>query len=437
MLHKITYPWLEDKCICILLILSMFSVFKIKIAGFPLYSLLLLAIISIWLLLKMLYAGRDGVPFPAIRYLTDTVAITAILYAILSVIVKLFSTSEEGWIDFSWNAEMIALAVICLLVSSGVQFKTFYMDLLLYCGLLVAGVYLLCSLTDGLRNSVMEAFLADRVQVSSYFLLISMISVYEYCACRDQMRFIFYMMVSAISFFVLFLNQDVISLWLMGIYFLMIPVALRPTAVLVKRSMQLFFIYLFMLSNMSLLTEYTQIIRAEISYSLEYSVYMDLLIAAGGVAFFYYWDRIPEGVDLNRLVLKKMQKGYRFIASMVLIVFAAIVIDDGWAALSEGMSYDMVRFLAVPLAEAVGHSKSGILQCFQEIGVLPGIFLIVSMVLFMGRLRRNYAPDRPAVNILILISVVFMIQLLFWNPGIYNIVCYFYLLLTACFWQKE
>lgn len=437
MLHKITYPWLEDKCICILLILSMFSVFKIKIAGFPLYSLLLLAITSIWLLLKILYAGRDGVSFPTIRYLTDTVAITAILYAILSVIVKLFSTSEEGWIDFSWNAEMIALAVICLLVSSGVQFKTFYLDLLLYCGLMVAGVCLLCSLTDGLRNSVMEAFLADSAQVSSYFLLVGMIAVYAYCACRDQMRSLFYMMVSAISFFVLFLNQNAISLWLMGIFFLMIPVALRPTAVLVKRSMQLFFIYLFMLSNMSLLTEYTQIIRAEISYSLEYSVYMDLLIAAGGVAFFYYWDRIPEGVDLNRLVLKKMQKGYRFIASMVLIVFAAIVMDDGWAALSEGMSYDMVRFLAVPLAEAAGHSKSGILQCFQEIGVLPGIFLIVSMVLFMGRLRRNYAPDMPAVNILILISVVFMIQLLFWNPGIYNIVCYFYLLLTACFWQKE
>lgn len=415
----------------------MFSVFKIKIAGFPLYSLLLLTITSVWPLLKILYIGRDGEIFPAIRYLTDTVAITAILYAILSVIVKLFSTSQEGWIDFSWNAEMIALAVICLLVSSGAQFKTFYLDLLLYCGLLVAGVYLLCSLTDGLQSSVMEALLADHARISSCFLLVGMIAVYAYCACRDQMRSLFYMMVSAISFFVLFLNQNAISLWLMGIYFLMIPVMIRPTAVWVKRAMQLFFIYLFMLSNMSLLTEYTQIIRTEISYSLEYSVYMDLLIAAGGAAFFYYWDRIPEGVDLNRLVLKKMQKGYRFIAAMVLIIFVAIVIDGGRAVLPEGMSYDMVRFLIVPLAEAAGHSKSGILQCFQAIGVLPGVLLLVSIALFMGRLRRNYAPDRPAVGILILISMFFLIQLFFWNPGIHNIVCYFYLLLTACFWQKE
>lgn len=435
--HKITYPWLEDKCICILLTLSMFAVAKIEIAGFPLYSLLLLVITSTWVFLKILYAGREGETFPAIKYLVDTVAIAVILYAILSVIVKFLSISGEGGIDFSWNAEMIALAVMCLLVSGGVEFKTFYLDLLLYCGLLMAGCYLLCSLNDGLRSSVMEAFLADSAQVSSYFLLVGMIAVHAYCACHDKMRSLFYMMVSAISFFVLFLNQNVISLWLMGLYFLMIPVVLRSTAVLVKRSMQLFFIYLFMLSNMSLLTEYTQIIRTEVSYSLKYGVYLDLLIAAGGVAFFYYWDRIPEGVDLDRLVLKKMQKGYRFIAAMVLVIFAAVVVGGGRVVLPEDMSYDMVRFLAVPLAEAVVQSKSGILQCFQVIGVLPGIFLLVSMVLFMDRLHRNYASDRPDRSILILISMVFLIQLLFWNPGIHNIVCYFYLLLTACFWQKE
>lgn len=437
MLHKITYPWLEDKCICILLVLSMFSVAKIEVAGFPLYSLMLLAIVLIWLLLKILYAGRDGAPFPTIRYLTDTVAITAILYAIVSVIIRLFSASEEGWIDFSWNAEMIALAVVCLLVSAGVQFQKFYLDLILYCGLLAAGLYLLCSLTDGLGSSVMEAVLADSAQVSSCFLLVSMISVYEYCVCRDQMRSLFYMMVSAISFLVLFLNQNVISLWLMGFYFLMIPVALRSTAVLVKRSMQLFFIYLFMLSNMSLLTEYTQIIRTEVSYSLKYGVYLDLLIAAGGVVFSYYWDRIPEGVDLNRLVLKKMQRGYRFIMAIMTALFAAIVLSDGWTVLPEGMSYDMFRFLAVPLAESVGQSESGILQYFRVAGVLPGILLLVSIVLFTSRLHRNYAPDGPDRSILILISMVFMIQLFFWNPGTHNIVCYFYLLLTACFWQKE
>lgn len=30
-----------------------------------------------------------------------------------------------------------------------------------------------------------------------------------------------------------------------------------------------------------------------------------------------------------------------------------------------------------------------------------------------------------------------MAQLLFWNPGLHNIVCYFYLILTASFYKEE
>lgn len=437
-MHKeITYDWLADKCICALLVLSMLSTARIEVAGFPLYSLLLLVIASVWLICRIIYAGREDTVFPTVRYMTDTAAIVAILYAIFSVIVKLFDTSGEGWIDFSWNAEVIALAVICLLVSSGIEFKIFYLDLLSYSGLLAAGLYLLGSIEGGIRSSIIESFLTHSAGVSSYFLLVGMVSVYAYCVCRDKMRSVFYLMVSGISFLVLFLNHNIISLWLMGIYFLAVPVMLRPTAILVKRIMQLFFVYLFMLSNMSLLTEYTQFIQSEISYSLEHSVYIDLLVAAGGVVFFHYWDRIPEGMDLERLVLRKMQKAYRFVLTTVILVFMVVILGGGWADLPEGISYDMVKSFAVPLAEAVGRNESGILQCFRTIGVLPGIFLIVSIVLFTGRMHRNYASDKPVTAILILISGIFQIQLLFWNPGIHNIVCYFYLLATACFYKEE
>ena len=434
---EITYTWLADKCVCALLVLSMLSVVKVEIIGFPLYSLLLLVIASVWLICRIIYAGKDGISFPTVRHTTDTIALAAIVYAVFSVILKLFDTSGDGWIDFSWNAEMIALAVICLLVSSGIEFKMLYLDMLLYGGLLVAGLYLVGSIEEGWRSNMMEAFFTDSAGVSSYFLLIAMVSAYAYCVCRDKMRSVFYVMVSGISFFVLFINQNAVSLWLMGIYFLAVPVMLRPTAILVKRAMQMFFMYLFMLSNMSLLTEYTQFIQSEISYSLEHSVYIDLLVAAGGVVFFHYWDRIPEGMDLERLVLRKMQKAYRFMLMAVMLVFVAVVLGGGWQALPEGITYDMVKSFVVPLVEDVGRNKGGILQCFQMIGVFPGLLLLISMVLFLDRMHRNYTPDKPVTDILIIISGIFLIQLLFWNPGIHNTVCYFYLLVTACFYKEE
>ena len=49
------------------------------------------------------------------------------------------------------------------------------------------------------------------------------------------------------------LNHDILSFWILAIYFLAMPIVLRPTAKLVKRDMQLFFLFVFMLSNRSLL----------------------------------------------------------------------------------------------------------------------------------------------------------------------------------------
>lgn len=99
-MHKeITYTWLTDKCICVLLVLSMLSVVRIEVAEFPLYSLLLLILAFIWLMFKIIYSGREGLPFLNIRYLTDTAAITAIMYAVLSAVIKLLITSEDGTID--------------------------------------------------------------------------------------------------------------------------------------------------------------------------------------------------------------------------------------------------------------------------------------------------------------------------------------------------
>ncbi len=437
MYQKFNYTWLADKCICILLVLSMFSVVRTEVAGFPVYSLLLLTVVSVWMLGKILYAGREGQPFLMVRYRTDTAAFAAFLYAVISAVIKLFSNSDEGWIDFSWNAEVIALAVLCLLVSAETQFRALYLDLLLYSGLLTAGVYMLLNLTDGLETDRLLAAFSDSGQTASYFMLVGMVSVYACCTGKDKMRSVFYMMTAGVSFMALFVNQSSISLWLMAFYFLALPVVLRPTALLVKRVMQLFFMYLFMLSNMSLLTEYTDIFRKEIFYSLQHSVYVDLLVAAGGAVFFYYWERIPAGTELERLVLRKLQKGYRMLVKVIALLFVVTAVAGGRIELPGKAVDDMFRTFVLPLSEEMSGRESGFWCVFRGYGVMPGFFLIITIVLFADRMYRNYAEDKPVTGALSLISGIFVAQLLFWNPGLHNIVCYFYLILTASFYKEE
>lgn len=440
MRSKISCQNLSEKCLCLLLIISMLSVKEIRIADFSLYSLMLLLITSVWTGIKRLNAVRAGetAPFLGIRYPTDTAAFFVIVCVIISIIVRLFRPAQDNGIDFSWSAEVIALAFLCLLLSSGVPFKLVYLDVILYCGLLCVGAFLLVKLTEGWENSALAVSFADSGVWASRFLLICMIAVYLYCECRDRMRSLFYLLAAGIGFLALFLNQNVISLWLMAVYFLAIPVVLCPTAVLLKRSMQLFFTYLFLLSNMGLIAEYTKIIQGQVYCTLEDSIYLDVLVAVGGAVFFHYWERIPEGMDLERLVLRKMQKGYRFLLKMILLLSGVILLSgERWTELPEGVANDVLKWFAVSLVGAVGDMESGFWHCFRSMGALPGIFAVVCVVLFLGRMGRNYQPDKSVTGSQILISGIFFIQLLFWNPGIHNIVVYGYLLMLAAYYKEE
>lgn len=437
---KFSYPYLTCLCICLLLTVTMLFRTDAEVAGFPVYTLFLFLIMLMWLAGRVVYADREGQTFLSIHCFADTVSAITILCAVGSILGKLFRNPEEGAIDFSWNAEVIALALICLLVSAGIQFRFLYLEVIMYSGLLVSGMFLLTYFTDIKTGEGINAMFSDSGMMASCFMLIGMIGVYGYCAGRDRLRSLFCFCVSGIAFFALFLNKNVVSLWLMAVYFLAVPVVLCPTAALVKRVMQMFFLYGFMLSNMSLLTEFTNVLYKEVSYAAELSVYLDLLLASGGIAFFRYWDRIPVNVDMERLVLRRMQKKYRFLLKITLILFFVIILGaGGWNELTgkEGVGAELLQLLAVPLAEEAGRGKGAFLYCVENTGVVSGIFAIFYALVLGERMRMNYREEKGLTSILILVSAVFLLQLLFWNPGIHNTVVYFFLSAAACFYQEE
>lgn len=436
MSKKNVYTWWEDKCIIMLIIFSMLAVIDIEIAGFPLYVFLLFLVAAGWMVLRLRFHTENESLLP-IRNLTDMTAVIAIGFEVFSVICKLFQNPDKGAIDFSINAEIIAFALLYILLSSEIQFKLFYMDLILYGGLFASTVFMLPFFTGEWPDFLTGLLFRDTGAASSFFLLISMLGVYMYCVCKERMRSWFYLLVTFIAFFALMLNHNIVSFWFMIIYFIAMPIVLRPTAFLVKKDMQMFFMFGFMLSNMSLLTGYTQIISKELSYSLEHSVYLDLLLAVCGVFFFHYWERIPEGIDLERLVMRKMRRGFKFLLKIMIIFFMGIVIGgDKWKGLEGGMPGAAFCGFAIPLADSVRQSQSAFYACFYDIGIGGGFFIIVFLILLISRMHRNFSFDKPLTGNLILVSSFFMIQLFFWKPAVNTLAVYFILFLTAAF-NKE
>lgn len=433
---KVNVIWLSDKLILFLLMISMILTKDVKVFDFPVYSLLLFLAVFGWIGAKMIICPKDGPVFWPMRYWTDLMALFAALYEVAAVVLKLFQDPDKGAIDFSVNAEALAFIVLYFLLSSGMRFRQVYFDVILYGGLLLCAAFLFPHFT-GIQVKGYEV-LADKGAAASCFLLVCMVGVYQYCFCRDRLRSYFYLAVSVVGFLALLINQHIVSFWLMTAYFIAMPILLRPTAQLVKRNAQMFFLFGFMLSNMSLLAGYTQVILTELSYSLEHSVYLDLLLAVGGVFFFHYWDKIPEGIDLERLVMRKMRRVYKGLLWALGIFFMGTLIGaERWEVLGEGMSKEAWKGFAVPLIESVKQGESGFYFCIREAGTGAGIFLVVFFVFLIGRLRRNYGLDKPMTGILTLMSIIFMVQMLFWKPAENALTVYFILLLFAAFQKEE
>ena len=392
---------------------------KIEAAGMPLSYLL-------FFLSALAYAGfriwdarngNGGMWIPA--YKMDFVVWALLAWNLLSIMGKMFQDPDTGAIHYQFEAVWIVVGLLYFEYKDIKEIDDWYWDWILYAGLVMLGRFLFCYLC-GWETGWMAERINDSGKAASCIILVSMISVFRYCFCRVRIRSAFYLAISVISFFALFINYNIPSLWIMALVFLAIPVLFRPTAELVKRDMQLFFVYGFLLSNMSLLANYTQMLRRKPAISLEHSVYLELLLAVGGVVFFHYWDRIPEGVDMERLVLRKMRRGYRFLLVMAGIVFGILVLGGGTLAQSADAPDRPVRTalvsgFAVPLHEAVSQAKSGWICCLENSGIST-LLLLFTAVLLLTEMRKNYSVAKPQTTVCQMIAMAFLAQTFFYAP---------------------
>lgn len=368
---------------------------------------------------------------------TDFVVLALIIYVFLNLIMKMINTDKAEAVRFDSEITILVLAVLYFLITARPVFKAMYFDILLFAGLIVFMLLLAEYLFGEGTNTGLAILVQDKSGIASYTLLVCMAGLWQYLKCKDRLRSVFYIGVLTVGFLIMFINQNRICIWLMIMVFLVIPVLQRPTAELVKKNMQMFFLYLFMLSNMSLLTGYTKLLQGKVSYDFQQSVYLELLTAVGGIFFFKYWDRIPEGIDLRRLVMRKMRRGYQFLFRLLSITFIGILLGgEHWKELPDRTGMNAVKEFSVPLVEEL-QKKSAFYLCFEQLGLIGGILILTLCVFLIAKLRKVCGFEKPVTSMLVLISSVFMIQLLFWNVSINTLPVYWIFMVLAITYREE
>lgn len=422
--------------ICLVIGVYPLITFNLNLGAFRIQSLMLFLCSMGALLYCFLHIRSRGWKLRIQGSRTDLAVAALVIYACFQVIYKAVKGGGAEVVTYDFELMILSLSALYLLIESKSMFQEKYFDVLLFSSLLIFACLLIQYVCwDGIRG-----FLAmlGQTEIASYTLLVCIAGLWQYCRCKDKLRSGFYLGVLAVGFLVLFINQNRVSIWLMVLVFLALPVWERTTAELVKRDMQVCFVYLFMLCNMSLLTGYTPLFIVDVSYDLEHSVYLELLIAIGGLFFFKYWDRIPEGVDLNRLIMRKMRRGYQFLLGLVMLAFVGIVLGgEHWKALPDRGGAAIIKGFAVPLAEEVRLEIGGFPFCFEKLGLFGGLLLLIVYMTFWSRLQRRFDFARPITGILLLIAQVFLVQSLFWKASINSLPIYWVFIIYALYYKEE
>lgn len=405
-----------------LLMLSILGIYPflpshLAVGSMTLQSLFLFVILLFALALHFRRRKEQQWQFPCMRNLMGIAAALTSLGVGASMLQKMLQDNDLGHISFEGEVFLLAFIGMFILTASGRKFDPRYFDSIIYAGLLVSGAllyYELCGMEPG---GIMQMLIQGDAETASYMLLIGTTSVLQYCGCRERYRSLFYAGSALISFFLLFLTQNWAGIGIMILVFVAVPILFRSTVELVKRDMQLFFCYLFLLSNMGLIAGYTDIVQKELSYSLQGGVYLELAMAAGGLVFFHYWERIPEGIDTERLVLRRMRKGYQLLFRGLLFLMAAAVIGDTEGRLGSG-------------AGSFGY-------LYERTGIYGVLLLVFVLAVSVEKLKRNYHPDKPVTVKLAVLSGVFMAQLFFLRPAPQSCPVYVLLMLCALYSKEE
>lgn len=335
------------------------------------------------------------------------------LWIILRLIISFFST----YLGATLNRNFIVLVILsCILYVIFYGTRSAYgenwLEAITISGGIGAAIILLCMLDVPYVNSFVMIQDWYWESLASYLLLPVFSSAVLFCTTENRKKQMLAFGVALISFFTLFLNENQTGIWMVVFFFLGIPMLFRPRAELIKRSMQLLFTYLFLWCNMSLITNYVKAITwPPVTYSLEASVYGELILAVAALLFFHFWDHIPEGKNLNFVSMIGMQKIIRscFIG-LLLFLGGGIVNIQRLASLpQEGFTKFLVTLLQ-PLAQELQSKQTSFFVLYHNTGILITVLVLTILIILGKKIYAKIHKDKIWTNYLFLFYLLFMAQ---------------------------
>ncbi|MCM1047704.1 MAG: hypothetical protein NC433_04690 [Clostridiales bacterium] len=283
-------------------------------------------------------------------------------------------------------------------------------------------------MVDVAYSFMLFTLIENEQALASFLLLFNVIATGKYCDAKDDTKQKLYLIIALVGYFLLFINENVISIVLMGIGFMLFLLVYEPQKEYVKRIMQMAFVYFFMLSNMSLIINYTTLILVECRYSLENGVYLDLIIASAGVLFFSFWDRLSQ--DEDRLLHEFRNAVKWILAGTGIILFLLLTMGNRLESIDGGKGIAVLtQFSAELRGYATGHNGT-FYDVMARFGMAGGAVLICIVVAAIKKMQKQICGKRVN-SLFVVLFIMYLIQSLFFSIQFVTAPIYIVLLAIA------
>ncbi|WP_026527961.1 hypothetical protein [Butyrivibrio sp. VCD2006] len=229
-----------------------------------------------------------------------------------------------------------------------------------------------------------EKILGNTAWLMPIIMLGSLVYAILYLVEEDERYKNFYLLFTGASFVILFLYGNMAAFMIMLIFIMGLQFLGKPTEECMKKNTILLFLFAFCASNAPLLT-YFNAKGIKKQFDLEYSIYIDLIIA---VAFFFvipYWEKLSKEQDPKTMLIEGFAKWYKrsFIVVLSVIVFG-ITIGRRMENAPKVNGGKAVAGYSWALWNAVNDAKGEMLHIFSVYGLIGlaisllfGIFFII------------------------------------------------------------
>lgn len=399
---------MKDKCQAYIIGLFMTaSIFwsDIIVFGMPINAVIILAAT----LLMLIFDVWDGqkkqeLMFDGLSWLDIVIYLIGLL-ALVSLVGKIIFNPTE------YLKEMLAITIVlmyyllrkrCVITENQVMAFSIF-------GMITNTLLLWHYLVDDSFDFILQAMLQNNL-VATWLVIVVTINVVSYCIYDS--KWFWHGANAMVGFFLLLIQKNIPSLVLILILFFTLPFIYKPTKQLIKKDMQMLFVYAFMLCNMSLITGYTEVFDKELglSYDLETSVYLELLLSVFGVFFFNFWDKL--GNEDSREDLRRTRLFFRRV-TLFLILFLLAFIGVFVKGSSSLMPEVINKFVAQTRDNAASQKSLLVLMSegFGIVGVALAMYFLYSILESLRNQRKLKATRQQ--KLARVMAFMFVLQSIF------------------------